>query len=437
LEGVGSVDLPVAGARLYNLAAQSFPVPPGKVKLLVFPLFGLICFGWGILQRKAQQALHVPGEPGQAVLFERSLSGGLQVLLNACCVVALSTYAIAAYLLSQRTMDRVLNPLFTPRTWAGHASMSALMFTVAIASSTILQSNWVAGAAGIFLFFGWALCGRTVQESASSCGQVGLGPSRADADIGLSFHKNGVCLEEGAVSTERAFRATLLAGEAGVAESGQRLRFAIVQAEPAALGDDAVLLEESEDGTFTYHAPCGRSNIYRWDCVLVFLFACLLNLPSFVFGAGGFNQCAGLLELSSSLVYIPVGYSCFAVWGFRLGLTCSASTCIIMLLTAWPVINLMLGGKGCMTLVHLVAQQYLPQIWDPAATSFEFNRGFASCSESAYALGGETLLVASTTIAAWVHIMSNFSFLFGFIYGLAKKCCAGQKDQGNVVTVSA
>ena len=41
----------------------------------------------------------------------------------------------------------------------------------------------------------------------------------------------------------------------------------------------------------------------------------------------------------------------------------------------------------------------------------------------AYEEGGETLLVASTTVAAWVHIMSNYSFLFGFGLGLCRKTC--------------
>jgi len=435
-EGIGSRGLPVEGAWLYNLEAASVPVPSGKMKLVALPVFWLICLAWGTFQRKAQLHWHVPGEPGQQVVFERSLPGGWQVLLNACCVVALSAYAIGAYLLSQRTMEKVLNPLFTPRTWAGHASVAALMFAVAIGSSFLLRSNWVVGAAGLFLFIGWALCGRTVQESTSGHGQVGLGPSRADTDIGMSCHKDGAAVESG-MSGQRTFKARLLAGDAGVAASGGRLRFAIVQAEPEAVGDDAVLLEQVQDGKFTYHAPCGRSNIFRWDCLLVCMAAFGPNLPSFIIGAGSFNQCVGVLELLCALIYVPVGYSCFAVWGFRLGLTCRASTGIVMIITFWPVINLMLGGKGCATLVHLIAQQYLPQIWSPSATTFEFNRGFASCSEYAYSLGGETLLVASTTIAAWVHIMSNFSFLFGFVCGLVRKHRNGvETDTEPLVTVA-
>lgn len=443
LEGIGSKRLPVEGARLYNLAARPVPLPSGKLKLLVLPVFGVICYGWGILQRKAQLDLHLPGEPGQVVEFERSLPGNWQVLLNALCVVALSAYAIAAYLLSQRTMEWVLNPLFTPRTWAGHVGMSVLMFAIAIAASFTLSSNWVVGASGIFMFMGWVLCGRTVQESVSARGQVGLGPSRAPSDGGASFfHRGGEgCAEEGgaAPAEKRTFQARLIrAGQEaeGTTIDGRRLRFASVLAAPDAVGDDAVLLEQKEDGSFTYHAPCGRANIFRWDCLLIYAFACVANLPHFVLGAGGFNQCVGVPELVTAFIYVPVGYSCFAVWGFRLGLASPASTGIAMVLTAWPVINLMLGGKGCMTLVHLVAGVYLPQIWDPAASSFEFNRGFASCSESAYALGGETLLVASTTIAAWVHIMSNFSFLFGFIYGLAKKYRSSEQSKGDVVTVA-
>mmetsp|Transcript_26451 Transcript_26451/g.66540 ORF Transcript_26451/g.66540 Transcript_26451/m.66540 type:complete len:482 (+) Transcript_26451:77-1522(+) len=420
LEGVGSRDLPVDGARLYNLAVTPVPVPCGKMKLVVLPVFWLVCFGWGTLQRQAQLHWHVAGEPGQRVVLERSLPGSWQVLLNAVCVVALSAYAICAYLLSQTTMAKVLNPLFIPRTWAGHVGVYVFMSIVAVASSLLLRSNWVVGAAGLFLFIGWALCGRTVQESSSSRGQVGLGPSRAEADIGMSCHRDGASVEAG-LSGERTFKAQLLAGDAGYAASGSRLRFATVQAEPEAIGDDAVLLEQGQDGTFTYHGPCGRANIFRWDCLLVLIGACGMNLSSFVIGAGSFNQCAGLFELLSALIYVPVGYSCFAVWGFRLGLACKGSAAIVMIVTLWPVMNLMLGGKGCTTLVHLVDQEYLPQIWSPEAAVFEFNRGFATCTESAYALGGETLLVASTTIAAWVHIMSNFSFLFGFVSGLVRK----------------
>merc|ERR1712226_1002030 len=94
---------------------------------------------------------------------------------------------------------------------------------------------------------------------------------------------------------------------------------------------------------------------------------------------------------------------------------------VMLVLCLWPFINLCLGGKGCGTFTDLVAGEYLPQIWDPPATQITFSRGFATCSESAYALGGESLLVASTTIAAWVHIMSNFSFLFGFVSGVLRK----------------
>jgi len=151
-----------------------------------------------------------------------------------------------------------------------------------------------------------------------------------------------------------------------------------------------------------------------------------------VIGAGDFNQCAGLAELLCSMAYIPVGYTCFAVFGFRTALACRWSIAMFLLGSSWPYLQLVLGGKGCATLTHLVTGHYLPQIWDPYATAFEFRRGFASCSEAAYNLGGETLLVASTTATAWVHIMSNFSFLLGFINGWARIRC-GEGDESEVV----
>lgn len=71
---------------------------------------------------------------------------------------------------------------------------------------------------------------------------------------------------------------------------------------------------------------------------------------------------------------------------------------------------------------------YLPEIWTANATSITFNRGYESCAVNAYEAGGETLLVASTTVAAWVHIMSNYSFLFGFGLGLCRKACEPKED---------
>jgi len=109
------------------------------------------------------------------------------------------------------------------------------------------------------------------------------------------------------------------------------------------------------------------------------------------------------------------------------------SMAVVLVLCLWPFINLCLGGKGCGTLTALVAGEYLPQIWDPSATAISFSRGFASCSESAYALGGEALLVASTTIAAWVHVMSNFSFLFGFVSGMVRSRGSKATEESVVV----
>merc|ERR1712060_500981 len=171
----------------------------------------------------------------------------------------------------------------------------------------------------------------------------------------------------------------------------------------------------------------------RTDCLLVLAASFGARLPWFVIGSGGFNQCAGLVELLVSLLYIPIGYTTFAVFGFRVGLANRWSMAVMLVLCLWPFINLCLGGKGCGTFTDLVGGEYLPQIWDPSATQITFSRGFATCSESAYALGGEALLVASTTIAAWVHIMSNFSFLFGFVSGMLRKLRTRAAEQSVMV----
>lgn len=184
------------------------------------------------------------------------------------------------------------------------------------------------------------------------------------------------------------------------------------------------MVEEVADGSHVYRASCGRALIFRLDCLVVLALSFGLRLPWFILGGGGYNQCAGIAELVVSLLYIPVGYTCFAVFGFRVGLANRWSMAVVLVLCFFPFINLVLGGKGCATFTDLVGGMYLPQIWDAEATELTFTRGFASCSESAFEAGGETLLVASTIAAAWVHIMSNFSFLLGFISGICKMSCS-------------
>jgi len=421
LERVGEAgeELPVSGAWLYNSAVRPVPLPSVCLKLLILPVFWFLSVLFHRQQRNLMMDWKVPGEPGQEVTLARTLPGGWQVAINAACVVVLSGYAMSAYIFHQKILDNVLNPLFTPRTHTRHVAISVLMFAISIGSSFFLTENWVPAAAGLFMFFGYAICGRTIQSSSSGRGQIGLGPSRSQDDVGMSFHTHGPCPESG-VQQGKCVKATLLGGELGVGQAGGELRFASVQLDPFAVADDAVLVEISPSGACTYRGPCGRANIFRLDCLLVLLLSFGLHLPQFIIGGGGFNQCAGVVELVVSLIYIPVGYTCFAVFGFRVGLTCRWSMMVVLVLCLWPVINLVLGGKGCATLTDLVSQAFLPQIWDPHATTFQFNRGFAACTESAYAVGGETLLVASTTIAAWVHIMSNFSFLFGFLSGMSQ-----------------
>jgi len=435
-EGAFARDLPVRGARLYNSRVRPVALPSGKVKLLALPAFWAVCVGWHILQRRAQLAWKIPGEPGETVHFQRSLSGGWQVLLNAVCVVALSAYAVAAYLFHARILNSVLNPLFIPSSWLSHYIMSLLMFAVAIVSSLFLTENWVAASAGLFVFFAYAVVARTVQPSCSHSSQIGLGPSRADEDAGASFHTASASAEVGYGTSGRGVSAVLLGGDAGEGEDGGSLHFASIrQTSPEVnpVGDDAVLVERLQDGACVYRGPCGRAVIFRLDCLLVLAASFGARLPWFVLGSGGYNQCAGLVELLVSMLYVPIGYTSFAVFGFRVGMANRWSMAVVLVLCLWPFINLCLGGKGCGTLTALVTGEYLPQIWDPSATTISFSRGFASCSESAYALGGETLLVASTTIAAWVHVMSNFSFLFGFVSGMVRSC--GSKAKGESVMV--
>jgi len=431
--GEAGEELPVSGAWLYNSAVRPVPMPSVSVKLLALPAFWLISVLFHRLQRSLMMEWNVPGEPGQEVTLERSLPGAWQVAINAACVVLLSGYAVSAYIFHQRILDKVLNPLFTPRTHTRHVAISILMYAVGIGSSFFLTENWVPAAAGLFMFFGYAICGRTVQSCSSGRGQIGLGPSCSLEDVGMSFYKHGPSLESGR-EEGKCVKATLLGGEAGVTEAGGELHFANVEPDPFTVADDAVLVEISPGGACTYRGPCGRANIFRLDCLIVLLIAFGLHLPQFLIGSGGYNQCAGVMELVVSLIYIPVGYTCFAVFGFRVGLACRWSMMVVLVLCLWPFINMVLGAKGCATLTYLVSQAYLPQIWDVHATTIQFNRGFATCSESAHALGGETLLVASTTIAAWVHIISNFSFLVGFISGMSSM--AFSKDEVQKVSIA-
>eukprot|EP00449_Zooxanthella_nutricula_P044977 CAMPEP_0198606896 /NCGR_PEP_ID=MMETSP1462-20131121/155125_1 /TAXON_ID=1333877 /ORGANISM="Brandtodinium nutriculum, Strain RCC3387" /LENGTH=516 /DNA_ID=CAMNT_0044338701 /DNA_START=48 /DNA_END=1598 /DNA_ORIENTATION=+ len=422
-EGAFSWDLPVRGARLYNSSVRPVALPSGRVKMLVLPVFWAVCVGWHLLQRRAQLAWQIPGEPGETVQLQRSLPGAWQVLLNAVCVVTLSAYAVAAYLFHERILNSILNPLFIPSSWLSHYFMSLLMFAVAIVSSFFLTENWVAASAGLFMFFAYAVVARTVQPSCSHSSQIGLGPSRADDDAGSSFHAASASAETGYGASGRGVVAVLLSGQAGEGNEGGSLHFASIRQDSPGVnpvGDDAALVEKLQDGSCVYRGPCGRAVIFRLDCLLVLAASFGGRLPWFVLGSGGYNQCAGLVELLVSMLYIPIGYTCFAVFGFRVGMANRWSMAVVLVLCLWPFINLCLGGKGCGTLTALVAGEYLPQIWDPAATTISFSRGFASCSESAYALGGEALLVASTTIAAWVHVMSNFSFLFGFVSGMVR-----------------
>jgi len=398
----------------------------------VLPVFWLICIGWHDVQRKLQLDWHVPGNPGEHVQLRRGRSGDQQVVINAICVIGLSAYALACYFLHKQIMRRIVNPLFTPRTRLGHYAIAAVMYSIAMASSMYLTENWVAAAAGLFAFFGYGVCGRTVQATSSQRGQIGLGPSRAQEDDGLSFHVEGEKEESGADSS-KGVRGFLLESLSVDGMDGGR-RFASLLCTPKTFGDDAAVVEPLDGGNaFKYRGPCGRANIFRLDCLIVLLATFGFRLPLFLLGSGGYNQCVGITELLASLVYIPIGYTCFAVFGFRAGLANRHSMFIVLVLCQWPFINLFLGGKGCATLTDLISGKFMPEIWDSSAKELHFTRGFAHCTESAFALGGETLLVASTTIAAWVHVMSNFSFIFGFISGMLRMRTCRPKEEDIVV----
>mmetsp|Transcript_45333 Transcript_45333/g.97191 ORF Transcript_45333/g.97191 Transcript_45333/m.97191 type:complete len:523 (-) Transcript_45333:166-1734(-) len=436
-------ELPVAAARLYNLEVTPVPLPSHLAKTIALVVFWGVCLAFHQAQRALMSDMDLSGR-GTEVSFKRHVSGPLQVSINGVLVVLISVYAMLSYVYSKTLLDKVYNAILIPKTWGGQLGVSLAMFTIAIASSWGLTNNWVAAAAGLFMFFGWAVCGRIVQRQASSRGQIGLGPSQWDADEGSSFHIGSWCPDKGQLlacdeesSSEGTNSSTTSPGSGSLRDScrttpqvcgkliagdaGSRLRFVAVRPDPFTLADDAVVVEMIGQEKGIYKGPCGRANIFRLDVIVILLLSFGMHLPWFVLGGGGYNQCPGIIELVVSLLYIPFGYTCFAAFGFRIALSVRDGVIVILALCLWPFINLVLGGKGCATLTELVVAKTLPQIWNPHATEILFDRGFASCSEFAYGLGGETLLVASTTAAAWVHVMSNFSFLFGFGYGLVKK----------------
>lgn len=418
-ERQGGLHRPVEGARLFNLGVRPVQLPTWTQKLIALPVFWVICYYFHTTQRQLQLKWHIPGDPGAHVQFTRGISGHWQVYINAACIVFFSIYSLSAYIFHRKILEYVLNPLFIPKTYAASVIISLLMYGIGVVSGFFLRQNWVASAAGLFIYFGFATVGRTVLPSSSGRGQISMGPSKADADVGLSYHVDGGRNQDQA----RNVKAYLLKGNVKKdGEEGSVLRFARIDPQPKTIGDDSVIVEQGENG-YIYRMPCGRANIFRQDCFFTLICAFAIHLPEFVIGSGGYNQCPGLIELIVSMVYIPIGYTCYAVFGFRVGLVCKWSLMVSFVYCFWPMIFLFLGGKGCATLTDLSRGHFLPQIWDREAQTIDWHRGFEHCSKSAFDMGGETLLVASTTIAAWVHIMSNFSFLFGMVSGLARGAC--------------
>ena len=371
----------VRGAWLYAEGVKPTEQPGLAKKLLGGLVFWIVCYGWHVMQCRWWLQWHIPGEPGQKVTFQRVRGGEEQVLLNMLAVLLPSIFCFLCYVFAKPLMEWLVNPIFTPKWHLGQLSVTAFMFTMAFTSNLLMTSNWVVWSVCVFTFVSWVFIGRSIWARRPVKGRLEhIGPGLGHADL-------------------------------------QLLRPALRPLWPP--GDEAFLLRCHAE-QWLYVGNCGRANLFRPDVMLVFLTAYVWRMPWFILGTGNYNQCVGWAELSM-IFYIPFGYPSLASFGFRLSLGNAWTIGAMLVLTLWPFVNLCLGGKGCGTLTHLVLGDTLPEIWNSSAREISFNRGFETCSLKAYHEGGETLLVASTTVAAWVHIMSNYSFLFGFGYGLWQK----------------
>lgn len=379
----------VQGAWLYTLGVTPTRQPGLLQKLLGGIAFWIICYTWHRTQRSLWLEWDLPEDPGQVVTFQRARSGDVQVALNSLAVLLPSVFCFSCYAFSTTLLRHVVNPVFTPKTRLKHVLLTALMFAMAFSFNVLMTSNWVVWSVAVFTYASWAFCGRTVPTEMTNFPWTG---------------------------TLTKLRSAQESGELGILT-----RRADIQVESIWMGDESILVERYGD-QWVYKAYCGRANIFRPDVFLVLCTALFWRIPWFILGTGNYNQCVGWAELCM-IFYIPFGYPALATFGFRLALANGSMICAMLLIVAWPLVNLFLGGKGCSTLTDLVLGDYLPEIWSPTARNITFNRGYEACSVQAYEEGGEALLVASTTVAAWVHIMSNYSFLFGFGLGLYRKTC--------------
>ena len=376
-------------AWLYTLGVTPTRQPGFLQKLLGGFAFWIICYTWHHTQRRLWLRWDMPGEPGQVVSFQRVRSGDVQVALNSLAVLLPSIFCFSCYAFSATLLRHVVNPVFTPKTRLKHILVTALMFAMAFSCNVLMTSNWVVWSVGVFTYASWAFCGRTVPTEMTRLPLTGT--------------------------------LTKLSAKKSERELGVLTRRAEFKAASIWMGDESILVERYGD-QWVYTGYCGRANIFRPDVALVLYTALVWRIPWFILGTGNYNQCVGWAELCM-IFYIPFGYPALATFGFRLALANGSMICAMVLIVAWPLVNLFLGGKGCSTLTDLVLGEYLPEIWTSTARNITFNRGFEACAVQAYQEGGEALLVASTTVAAWVHIMSNYSFLFGFGLGLYRKTC--------------
>ena len=382
----------VQGARLYTLGVNPTRPPGFVLKLLGGCGFWMICYAWHWAQRSLWLRWEMPGEPGQVVGFERSLPGHVQVALNALAVLLPSIFCFSCYVFAPTLLRHLVNPVFIPETRLGCILVSALMFAMAFACNVLMTSNWVVWSVAVFTYVSWLWCGRTVPTE----------------------------------MTKLPWTGKLTKLRAKGRERGLLTRLTDMKLASIWMGDESIVVERYGD-EWVYTSYCGRANIFRPDAILVMAAALFWRIPWFILGTGTYNQCVGWPEFCM-IFYIPFGYPSLASFGFRLALANGSTIGAMFLVTLFPLVNLCLGGKGCSTLTDLVLGDYLPEIWTANATSITFNRGYESCAVNAYEAGGETLLVASTTVAAWVHIMSNYSFLFGFGLGLCRKACEPKED---------
>lgn len=381
---VSSTD--VQGAWQYVWGSTPTVQPNWFSKLSGGIVFWAVCCSWHFAQRKLWLMWEMPGEPGQAVRFQRPRPGEQQVVLNILAVLLPSMFCFGCYAFAQPLIRWLVNPIFTAKARWVQIVVTAFMFTMAFCSNHLMTSNWVVWSVGVFTFMSWAFCGRTVATEVVKLPCTGK-----------------LCKLKGSeLHVLRPHAASALSWP----------------------GDDAILVQSSSDQSWLYVGSCGRANLFRPDVLLVLLTAYLWRMPWFILGTGNYNQCPGWAELCM-IFYIPFGYPSLATFGFRLALANRWSISAMLVLTVWPFVNLRLGGKGCSTLSELLIGETLPEIWSISAREITFDRGYETCSVKAYDEGGEALLVASTTVAAWVHIMSNYSFLFGFAYGLIGKCTTG------------